>query len=181
MDEELSRYENLINEFIPWLRGTVDRPAFTAMGVTVDKMEQYEGNYDKLNPGEKPRISIGWLQDRFGTDENDSSVLTGAAAMEPVIYFHFSITARSKFGKRGGLNIIDKVQQLMLGFKSAHFRGEAYAFAASVQNFNEGVWYYRVIIRWKYLHLEPLHSFRVTGEEDLGGVLVESTFEPEFP
>lgn len=180
MNPQLSVYENLIDEFVTRLLGTPDRPAFAAMGIQVAKAPQFNGQYEELKPDGKPRIQIGWLQDRFGTDENDTSMLLAEPTMDRVIYFQLNLASRTAYGEKGILRMCEMAQRLMLGYRSIDIGGEAYAFAATLQDFQSKVWYYRVIVRWKELPLQPLDSFITTGEEYLGGNLVEATFTPEY-
>lgn len=180
MDPQLSVYENLMDEFVERLLGNVDRPAFAAMGVNVLKAPQFNGQYDTLKPNEKPRIHIGWLQDRFGTDETDTSMLLTEPTMDRVMYFQLNLASRLAYGEKGILRMCEMAQRLMLGYRSDIIGGEAFAFAASLQDYTGDVWYYRVIVRWKELPLQPLDSFITTGEEYLGGNLVEATFTPEY-
>lgn len=179
-DPQLSVYENLIDEFVTRLLGDVDRPAFDAMGIQVRKSVQFNGLYDKIAPNEKPRIDIGWLQDRYGTDENDTSMLLTEPTMARTTYFQLNLANRVAYGPKGILRMCEMAQRLMLGYRSDIIGGEAYAFAATLQDYVENIWYYRIIIRWKELPLQSLDTFFTTGEEYLGGNLVEATFTPEI-
>ncbi|HWV28301.1 MAG TPA: hypothetical protein VN038_01555 [Dyadobacter sp.] len=152
------------------------------MGVRVQKAPQFSGQYEVLKPEHNVngRIQIGWLQDRFGTDENDTSMLLADPTMDRVMYFQLNLASRTAYGEKGILRMCEMAQRLMLGYRSVDISGEAYAFAATLQDFQDNVWYYRVIVRWKELPLQPLDSFITTGEEYLGGNLVEATFTPEY-
>lgn len=176
---ELSVYEKLIDEFVLHLKGTVEKPAFSLMGVEVKKQEQYQGDYEILPAGAKPRISIGLVQTRYGTDENDTSMFVGNETMDRIMYFQCSLACKKLWGDKGIVKMTELTEQMLLGYKSVTIGGEAYAFAAQLQGFSSDVWYYRVIVRWKHNPLKAISTFRILGDEPLGGDLVEATFTPE--
>lgn len=175
----MSTYERIIEELITHLKGDVALPAFDAMGVKVQKTVQYEGDYEKLAGGEKSRISIGFAQNRYGTDETGTSMFIGNANMDRSIYLQCSIACRQLWGERGAVYIAELCERMALGFRPTT-GGEIYVFATTMQAFDSGVWYYRVIVRVNELPLKPLKSLITTGEEPMGGNLVEATFTPEI-
>lgn len=175
----ISTYEQIIDELILRLKGDVNTPAFIAMGVNVTKTVQYEGDYETLPAGAKSRISVGFAQNRYGTDENGTSMFIGNAVMDRSIYLQCSIAARELWGEKGAVKIAELCEQMALGYKPT-VGGEVYVFATTLQAMDKGVWYYRVIVRVNELPLKPISSFITTGEEPLGGDLVEATFTPEF-
>lgn len=176
----MSTYELLMDEIVARLKGTVDNPAFEAAGIEVAKSPNVQGQHDKLvpSPTAKGRIRVSCLQDRYGTDENDTSMLVGEATMDRVIYYNLSIESRVRYGTLGALDMCEKSLRLLLGYKSEEFGGELYAFATSMESFEDNVWYYRVIVRWKHLPLQPLDSFRVNGDEETGYLITEVNFTP---
>ena len=174
----MSTYEIVIDELITHLKGELNRPAFDAMGVNVKKTVQYTGDYERLAGGEKPRISIGFLQSRYGTDENGTAMFIGNSITDRAIYLQCSIACKQLWGEKGAVNISQLCERMALGFQPST-GGEIYVFATTLQTFDNDVWYFRVILKMD-LPLQPLQNFIVTGSEPLGGNLVEATFTPEI-
>lgn len=175
----MSIYEKIIEELILRLRGTVDLPAFDAMGVKVQKTEQYTGLYEILPGGAKSRISIGFAQNRYGTDENGTQLFIGNANADRVIYLQCSIACRKLWGDKGAVEIAQYCEEMSQGFKPTT-GGTVFAFATSLQAYDNDVWYFRVIVRVTDLPIKQRSSFITLGDEPLGGDLVEATFTPEI-
>lgn len=179
----ISTYEKLVDEIVLRLKGTVEEPAFDASKVFVEKSPATIAAYDKLDPKWKGRILVSFLQDRYGTDENDTAMLVGESTMNRIIYFSLSIESRQRYGDTGALVLLEKANELLLGYKSDTIGGELYAFAVSMQEYEGNIWSYRVIVRWKDLPLQGTDSFRLLGDEDLVDgtpyYVTQVTFTPE--
>lgn len=171
-------YETIIDELILRLKGTVDLPAFDIAGVTVKKIEQYTGDYERLPAGAKPTVSVGFAQSRYGTDENGTQLFIGNANADRSIYLQCSIACKQLWGDRGAVYIAQLCEEMAQGFKPSP-GGTVFVFATSLQAYDNDVWYFRVIVRVNDLPLKQRSSFIMTGDEPLGGNLVEATFTPE--
>ena len=175
----MSVYEQILDEIVARLKGDPSRPAFEAAGVVVAKSPDDLEAFDKLHPRTKTRVYASFLQDRFGTDENDTTRTVDSDSMDSIKYFNLSIESRKRYGDLGAIDVGQKTMQLLLGYKSQTIGGSLYAFALSFEDFRENIWYYRVVVRWKELPLQPLDSFRVTGDEDTGYFVTEVNFTPD--
>jgi len=174
----MSDYELILDEIVTRLKGDSDRPAFDAAQVEVVKSPDTTGDHEKLKPQNKSRIRVSWMQDRYGTEENDTARDIGSATMDRIIYYQLSVESKKRWGQMGAVHICELALRLLQGLKSEDYSGELYGFAATFEDYASDIWYYRVIIRWKDYPLKPLDNFRTLGDEDLGGVITEVNFTP---
>lgn len=175
----MSDYERVLNEMIWVLQGTDERPGFKdTPSVLIERSPEQFAEHDKLDPKVRTRVRIDFKQDRFGTDENDTSMLVGAPDMDRIMYFQLSIESRKKYGEFAGLHVLEIVQRMLLGMRTRGLGGELYAFAGVEEEYRDNIWYYRAIMRYKELPMGPLYSFKLNGDEDTGYRVTEVNFEP---
>lgn len=175
----MSVYERFIDEVVLRLAGTPEEPVnMGSLGYNVLKLEDHEGEYKDLKPNDPVRVCIALYQERFGTEQEPWSLLTGQSSTDRHILYIMTVSGRKKYGAEGVYDGMELAERLLLGFKPS-MGGEVEIAGMEFRDFKNMTWHYQSILRHKRFPLIEIDNFRA--EKPLfPGVITDIDFDEDF-